>query len=111
MLLEKEFIDQLAGIYDIRRDEPIPESPGNHLRDGGQLLIRSRLVEAVRHKIAVGRNREQAVNDYVREAAFTTLNRFVALKMLENRGLVQECVSRGDLSVGYKEFIGLAPEL
>jgi hypothetical protein len=111
MLLEKEFVDQLAGVYDIRRDEPIQERAGKHLRDGGQLLIRSRLVEAVRHKIAAGRNREQAVDDYVREAAFTTLNRFVALKMLEQRGLVQECVSRGDLSSGYKEFTGLAPEL
>jgi predicted RNA methylase len=110
-LLEKEFVDQLAGIYDIRRDEPISERPGKHLHDGDQLLTRSRLVEAVRHKIATGRNRQQAVDDYVREAAFTTLNRFVALKLLENRGLVQECVSRGDLSSGYKEFTGLAPEL
>ena len=38
---------------------------------------------------------DEAVADYLRDAAFTTLNRFVALKMLEARGLVQECVSRG----------------
>ena len=48
---------------------------------------------------------------YLREAAFTTLNRFVALKMLEARGLVQECISRGEQSAGFKEFCGLAPGL
>ncbi len=48
---------------------------------------------------------------YRREAAFTTLNRFVALKMLEARGLVQECLSRGEQSSGFKEFTGLAPGL
>ena len=40
-----------------------------------------------------------------------TLNRFVALKMLEARELVQECVSQGDQSAGFKEFSGLAPGL
>jgi hypothetical protein len=52
-----------------------------------------------------------AVAAHLREAAFTTLNRFVALKMLEARELVQECVSRGDQSAGFKEFTGLAPGL
>jgi hypothetical protein len=44
----------------------------------------------------------------LRESAFTTLNRFVALKMLEARGIVLECVSRGELSSGFREFQGLA---
>src|SRR5260370_10475503 len=51
----------------------------------------------------------EAVTDYVRDAAFTTLNRFVALKMLEARELVQECTSKGDQSTGYREFCGMAP--
>ena len=51
----------------------------------------------------------EAVADYLRDAAFTTLNRFVALKMLEARELVQECVTRGEQSAGYREFCGLAP--
>ena len=59
----------------------------------------------------LGRTRAEAVGDYLREAAFTTLNRFVALKMLEARELVQECVSRGDQSSGFREFCGLAPGL
>jgi hypothetical protein len=38
-------------------------------------------------------------------------NRFVALKMLEARGLVQQCVTKGGQSGGFKEFVGLAPGL
>jgi hypothetical protein len=52
----------------------------------------------------------EAVADYLRDAAFTALNRFAALKMLEARKLVQECISKGDQSNGYiNEFCGLAP--
>ena len=51
----------------------------------------------------------EAVTDYVRDAAFTTLNRFVALKMLEARQLVQECITKGERSAGFREFCGMAP--
>jgi hypothetical protein len=54
-------------------------------------------------------NAVDAVADYVRDAAFTTLNRFVALKMLEARELVQECITKGEQSAGYREFCGMAP--
>jgi hypothetical protein len=47
----------------------------------------------------------------VRDAAFTTLNRFVALKMLEARQLVQDCITKGEQSGGYREFCGMAPGL
>ncbi|MFC1805508.1 BREX-1 system adenine-specific DNA-methyltransferase PglX, partial [Planctomycetota bacterium] len=77
--------------------------------DDSQCVIRRKLVVAVEHKKAGGRGAAEAVAAYLREAAFTTLNRFVALKMLEARGLVQECVSKGDQSSGFKEFTGLAP--
>lgn len=46
---------------------------------------------------------------YVRDAAFTAINRFVALKMLEARDLAQECISKGERSAGYREFCGMAP--
>ena len=52
-----------------------------------------------------------SVADYLRDAAFTTLNRFVALKMLEARELVQECITKGEQSAGYREFCGMAPGL
>jgi hypothetical protein len=109
-LLEREVGQQLEGVYDIRLNGTIPAQPGSHL-DDTQRLRREKLVAAVDHYESLGRTRAGAVGDYLREAAFTTLNRFVALKMLEARELVQECVSDGEQSRGFKEFCGLAPGL
>ena len=109
-LLEREFAEQLEGTFDILPDGTILPEPGGHL-DEHQRLVRGKLVDAVQHRIAGGKQPAEAVDDYTREAAFTCLNRFVALKMLEARGLVQQCVSKGDESAGFKEFTGLAPGL
>lgn len=118
-LLEQDFEDQLAGVFDIRLDGSIAGEPGSHL-DAAQRIVRNKLVAAIEHirvsGIGVQDSAEQgrfaeAVAGFLREAAFTTLNRFVALKMLEARGLVQECISRGEQSSGFKEFCGLAPGL
>src|SRR5262249_40537354 len=76
-----------------------------------QPFQRFTVVAAIERKRATGLSGAAAVADYVRDAAFTTINRFVALKMLEARGLVQECVSRGEQSSGYREFCGLAQGL
>ena len=109
-LLEHEYSEQLEGIFDIRLNGSIAKEPGDHL-DAKQLVIRHKLIAAVEHHHANGLSNEEAVAAYLRETAFTTLNRFVALKMLEVRELVQECISRGDQSAGFKEFSGLAPGL
>ena len=63
-------------------------------------VVREKLVAALAHKRASGLKPAEAVAALLREAAFTTLNRFVALKMLEARELVQECVSKGEESGG-----------
>src|SRR5262249_27806651 len=63
----------------------------------------------IEHKRAAGMSAAEAVADYLRDAAFTTLNRFVALKMLEARELVQECITKGEQASGYREFCGMAP--
>ena len=108
-LLEDEYIDRLEGTFDILRTGKIGES-ASHL-DEASRLVREKIVAAVHHKEAGGMKPPEAVADYIRDASFTTLNRFAALKMLEVRELVRECVSRGEESSGYKEFYGLAPAL
>ena len=110
VLLEREYAEQLEGTFDIRPDGTVGDAAGPHL-DDAQRLVRSSLVTAVTHLRSDDRSKEEAVATYMREAAFTTLNRFVALKMLETRALVQECLSRGQQSSGFKEFVGLAPGL
>jgi hypothetical protein len=107
-ILEQDFAEQLDGVFDVRADGRIAEKGGKHLT-GRQHLLRDKIVAAVNHKRSVGMTPAEAVADYIRDAAFTTLNRFVALKMLEASELIQECISRGDTSSGFVEFCGLAP--
>ena len=109
-LLEHEYAEQLDGVFDIRLDGTIAAEPGEHL-DALQRVLRAKLVTTVEHQAVAGMSKTDAVAAYLQEAAFTTLNRFVALKMLEARELVQECISRGDQSAGFKEFTGLAAGL
>lgn len=110
LLLEDEYEKQLEGIYDLRPTGSLPTGPGPHL-NARQALVWARLRALVDHKLAAGRTQAQAIDEVVRNAAFTSLNRFAALKMLEARGLIKECVSKGDQSSGYQEFLGLAPGL
>ena len=109
-LVEHEYAEQLEGVFDICLDGTVAAEPGDHL-DTTQRALRTKLVAAVEHQRTAGLTKADAVSSYVRESAFTTLNRFVALKMLEARELVQECVSQGDQSAGFREFSGLAPGL
>ena len=109
-LLEADFEAQLEGTYDIRPGGEIVAAAGPHLTPR-QRILRGGIVAAIEHKRAAAMPAPAAIADYVRDAAFTTLNRFVALKLLEARGLVQECITRGEESAGYREFTGLAPGL
>src|ERR1700693_5668495 len=107
-LLEEDFSSQLEGTFDVLRSGVIASRGGAHL-SALQQSQRYKMVAAIEHKCAVGMNTMDAVTDYLRDTAFTTLNRFVALKMLEARELVQECITKGEQSAGYREFCGMAP--
>jgi 23S rRNA G2445 N2-methylase RlmL len=107
-LLDEDFSSQLEGTFDIMRSGVIASKGGAHL-SALELFKRDKIVAAIEHKRAVSMSAVEAIEDYVRDAAFTTLNRFVALKMLETRELVQECITKGEQSAGYREFCGMAP--
>lgn len=107
-LLEEDFAAQLEGDFDVLRVGTVAPMPGSHLSPR-QVFQRDKVVAAIEHKRAAGMSAEHAVADYLRDAAFTMLNRFVAFKMLEARELVQECITKGEQSAGYREFCGLAP--
>ena len=109
-LLEEDFAAQLEGDFDVQRDGAVAAKAGKHL-SARQAFARERIVAAIEHKRAGGMSAADAARDYLRDAAFTTLNRFVALKMLEARDLVQECITKGEQSAGYREFCGMAPGL
>jgi hypothetical protein len=109
-LLEEDFAAQLEGDFDVHRNGAVAATPGQHLTPR-QAFQRERVVAAIEHKRATPMTAAGAARDYLRDAAFTTLNRFVALKMLEARELVQECITKGEQSAGYREFCGMAPGL
>ena len=86
-LLEDDLAAQLEGDFDVQRDGSVAAKAGGHL-SARQVFQRERIVAAIDHKRAAGMRASDSVADYLRDAAFTTLNRFVALKMLEARHLV-----------------------
>src|SRR6266576_1755496 len=107
-LLDDDLSSRLEGTFDVLRSGVIASHGGTHL-SAFQQFQRDKIVAAIDHTRASGMTAMEAVADYVRDAAFTTLNRFVALKMLEARALVQECITKGEQSTGYREFCGMAP--
>ena len=107
-LLDEDFSSQLEGTFDVLRSGVVAPAGGAHLT-ARQKFQREKIVATIEHKRATGTPAAEAVTDYVRDSAFTTLNRLVALKMLEARQLVQESISKGDQSSGFKEFCGMAP--
>ena len=109
-LLEREYREQLEGLYDVLPETgEIADAPGDHLDAHGR-FIRSQIVAVIERERSKVADKE-AVVAYSREAAFTTLNRFAALKLMEARRIVQECVSKADQSGGFREFCGLGPGL
>ncbi len=107
-ILESDFGEQLEGTFEILLNGVVAPQGGGHLSPR-QHAVRDRIVASVDHRRAAGEKPAEAVASYLRDAAFTALNRFAALQMIEARGLAQECVRKGEQSSGYREFIGLAP--
>jgi hypothetical protein len=110
-LLEEEFRSQLLQTYDIDVEKVRwAEEPGAHLQ-AEQRLIRDKLVAWIEHKEAQINDRKEALLLALREMAFTALNRFVALKLMEARELVRPSVSGGLESAGFLEFTAVAQGL
>jgi len=69
------------------------EEPPARLTGDAEREIWQRIVTVVRRGMKEGRTLPQASADYVRESAFTFLNRLVGLKCLGVRGIVDEVIT------------------
>ncbi|CAG4901738.1 unnamed protein product [Acidocella sp. C78] len=68
-------------------------------------ILREILGHYLASSIGQGAEAKKAVLDrMVREQAFTTLNRLAALRMMEARGLVMECVAKGYQSKAFQLY-------
>lgn len=114
-LLEEDFALQLEGVYGIHvADGTVaPLASLKHLDAVGRADRRA-IEAALRHFVASGTaaNTAAAIERYVRESAFTFLNRLTALKLMEHpsRGLIQPSVGQGEHSRGFRQFALLSPE-
>lgn len=110
-LLEEEFSMQLLETYDINvAAGRWSEEPGAHLQ-AEQRLLREKLLAWIEHRSVQINDEKEALLLALREMAFTALNRFVALKLMEARELVRPCVSGGLESEGFQEFTAVAQGL
>ena len=81
------------------RDWSLKEPPAR-LTDEADREIWHRFVTVVRRGMQEGRTLPQASQDYVRESAFTFLNRLVGLKCLEVRSIIDEVITTRDIYGG-----------
>jgi len=111
---------QLEGTYGIHADGTFEPLERLTYLDAVGWADRWAIAAAVRHEElalssvegAAGAGRREAVERYVRESAFTFLNRLAALKLMEHpsRALIQPSVGAGDQSKGFQPFSLLSPE-
>lgn len=83
----------------------------------GQSAERQDIIASIQHIEAQGVSRVKATEQFVRETAFTILNRLAALKLLEHpsrgldrRGLIYESIGSGKESRGFQQFRKVSPE-
>jgi hypothetical protein len=83
----------------------------------GQLAERQDIIASIQHIEAQGVSRVKATEQFVRETAFTILNRLAALKLLEHpsrgldqRGLIYESIGNGKESKGFQQFRKVSPD-
>ena len=87
--------------YGIFTDRKWPlDEPPDRLTDPADREIWLRIVAVVRRGLKEGRTLPEASQDYVRESAFTFLNRLVGLKCLEVRGIIDEVITARDIYGG-----------
>ena len=93
------------GLHDDGRVEPL----GALQLDPTAAVAREELVEVVDHLRSLGESPASAIQRVVREAAFTHLNRLIAVRIAEAVGLLPESLASGEQSAGFQQFGELAP--
>lgn len=105
MLTEVE--EQFEGIYGLLPDghfEPAEKYPAlSSLKEAGE--TRRFLEGYFADQEAAGISPKEARGKLAKEIAFTRLNRMVALKMMEARGLIRQTVTKGVDSNGFKRWV------
>ena len=112
-LLTREFDAQLQELYGIYAgEERVLVLEKLTTLDDEKLRVASMLRERINHLASGGGGTPaaicEAIKRVLREQAFTVLNRFAALRMAEERGIIVESVGGGLNSKGFKTYTEVA---
>jgi hypothetical protein len=104
-LLERAISEMLQGEFGIHLTGLIePTDRMTHLPTH-DMQYREQVLIHLEHLQSFGLKSKDAINQLVREASFTHLNRLCAYKMMEKRELIKETVSRGLKSKGFLFYL------
>lgn len=109
-LLENDLAAQAAGRFGIHLDGTI-EDDATLPDDTTDKITRRDLEQIVAHLRTLGEDAPGAVARLLREAAFTHLNRLVAIRIAEAIGLLPESLAAGPQSRGFKDLGEIMPML
>jgi len=110
-LLEEAVAEVLEGQFGIYATGKIESADRMGHLSTDDLEYREQLLIHLQHIRAAGFKVKDAVEQLVREVAFTHLNRFCAYKMMETRGLIRKAVSDGLKSQGFLFYLADNAEL
>ncbi|WP_208027650.1 Eco57I restriction-modification methylase domain-containing protein [Rhabdothermincola sediminis] len=110
-LLEEDLARHAEGRFGIHLVDGTIEDEANLHLDPDGLAARRDLVDVLHFLRGEEPDHPAAVARLVREAAFTHLNRLVAIRIAEAIGLLPESLAAGPASAGYRELLEVAPLL
>lgn len=109
-LLEEAVAEVLEGQFGIYASGKIEAADRMGHLSADDREYREQLLVHLQHIQAAGFKTKDAVEQLVREVAFTHLNRFCAYKMMETRSLIRKAVSDGLKSQGFLFYLADYPE-
>jgi predicted RNA methylase len=120
-VMEEECSQQARGTFGLHASSRSPASANpsvsaalrHHVEPEQELSLspeqrrqRHELIGALQYLVAEGASGSEAVERLIREAAFTAVNRILAIRVAEAVGVLPESLGLGRRSAGYRETIG-----
>ena len=109
LLLEADLASTLEGDFGIHRSDGRVEEADALSLNASQAAVRIDLLDIVAFLRSEGETELTAVERLIREAAFTHVNRLVALGVAEGLGILPETIGNGLASQGFRDFAEVAP--
>ena len=108
-LLEADLASTLEGDFGIHHGDGRIEEADALSLDASQAAVRVDLLDIIEFLRSEGETEPAAVERLIREAAFTHVNRLVALRVAEGLGILPEAIGNGLSSQGFRDFGEIAP--